>query len=67
MVKSDSVVTPVSPFFSGRRNDVGAVDGRIAEKLFVMERKRVSKTFGKNGGRKVVSFEAAPLEVQWRV
>ena len=65
------MVASESLFFSGRSNNVGAVDGRIAEKWFVRERKWISKTLGNNGGRRVhmlflISFEAAPLEVQWR-
>ena len=46
-------MAPESPFCSGRRNDVGAVDGRIAEKRFVREKKWVSKTPGNNRGWKV--------------
>ena len=54
MAKPGGVFDPESPFFSGRRNNVGAVDpDRIAEKWFVRERKWVSKTFGNNRGRKV--------------
>ena len=68
MAKSGGVVAPESLFCSGRRNDVGAVDGRTAEKWFVRERKRVSKTLGNNGKHSLsVSFKAVPLEVQWRV
>ena len=48
-----SIVASESPFGSGRRNDVGAVDDRIAEKWFVRERKWVSKMLGNNRGRKV--------------
>ena len=56
MAKSGSVVAPESPFSSGRMNDDGAIDGRIAEKGFVRERKRVSKTLGNNRGRKANIF-----------
>ena len=42
MAESGGVVVPESPYFSGRRNDVGAVNGRILEKGFVRERKWVS-------------------------
>ena len=61
MAKPGSVVCPESMFFSGRRNDVGAVDGRMTEKGFVMERKWVSRTLGKNGGRKVNILCRFPL------
>ena len=69
MAESGGVVAPESLYCSGRRNDVGAVDDRIAEKGFVRERKLVSKTLGNNGCGKVnilfsVLFEAVPLEVQ---
>ena len=53
MAESGGVVAPESRFCSGRRNDVGAVDGRIAEKWFARERKWVSKTLGNNGSKKV--------------
>ena len=53
MAEPGSAVAPESLFGSGRRNDVGAVDGRIAERWFVTERKWVSKMLGNNGGRKV--------------
>ena len=53
MTKSGDVVALESPFCSGRKNDVGAVDGRIAEKGFVRERKWDSKTLGNNKGEKV--------------
>ena len=71
MAESSDIVAPESSFCSGRRNDVGAADGRIAEKGFVRERNRVSKTLGNDGGWKMnilsVSCEAAPLKVHWRV
>ena len=47
------VVASDGPFGWGRRDDVVAVDGRISEKGFVRERKRVSKMFGNNGSWKV--------------
>ena len=53
MAKPGGVVAPESLSGSGRRNSVGAIDGRIAEKWLVRERKLVSKKFGNNGGRKV--------------
>ena len=56
MAETGSVVDPESSSGSGRRNDDGAVDDRIAEKWFVRERNWVSKTFGNNGGRKVNSL-----------
>ena len=52
MAKTDGIVAPKSPFFSGRRNDVGAVDGSILETWFVRERKRVSKSLETTGGGK---------------
>ena len=48
MAESGGVVDPEGLFCSGRRNDVGAADGRIAETVFVRERKWVSKTLGNN-------------------
>ena len=53
MAEPDGVVALESLSDNGKRKDVDAVDGRIAEKWFVRERKWVSKTFGKNEGRKV--------------
>ena len=53
MAESGNVVAPESPFLSGRRNDVRAVDGRILGKGFARERKWVSKTLGNNRGWKV--------------
>ena len=53
MAKPGGVVAPDSPFCRGRRNYVGAVDGRISEEGFVRERKWVSKTLGNNGDGKV--------------
>ena len=56
MAKTGSVVASEPSSGSGRRNDVGAIDCRIAENWSVRERKWVSKTFGNNGGRKVNSL-----------
>ena len=53
MVEPGGVFARESLSGSGRRNDVGAVDGKIAEKWFVRERKWVSKTLGNNRGRKM--------------
>ena len=53
MAEPSSVVAPESPICSGRKNDVGAVDGRISEMRFVRERKWVNKTLGNNGSWKV--------------
>ena len=53
MTEPGGIVAPESPFCRGRRNDVGAVDGRILEKGFVREKKWVSKTLENNGGGKV--------------
>ena len=53
MAEPDGVVAPESPFCSSRRNDDGAVDGRIAEKGFARERKWVSKKLGNNRSWKV--------------
>ena len=53
MAKSSGVVAPESPLCSGRRNDFGSIDGRILEKGFIRERKRVSKTLGNNRDWKV--------------
>ena len=39
MAEPGGVVAPESLSGSSRRNDVGAVDGRIVEKWFVRERK----------------------------
>ena len=64
MAKIGSVVASKSLSGSGRRSDVGTVDGRIAKKWFVRERKWVNKTFGINGVSFGVSLEPAPLEVQ---
>ena len=56
MAKSGGVVAHESPFCSGRRNDIGAVDGRIAKKGFARERKWVSKMLGNNRAWKVNSL-----------
>ena len=56
MAKPGSAVAPESLSGSGRRNDDGAVNGRIAEKWCVRESKWVSKTFGNNKGRKMNIF-----------
>ena len=47
MAKPGSLVALESLSGSGRRNDVGVVVGRIAEKWFVRERKWVSKRLRK--------------------
>ena len=61
MVRTGSVVASESLSGSGRRHDVGAVDGKIAEMWFVSERKWISKRLGNNAG-----LESALLEVhQW--
>ena len=48
MAETGSAVASESLSGSGGRNDVGVVNGRIAEKWFVRERKWFSKTFGNN-------------------
>ena len=53
VAKSGGVVAPENPFCSSRRNDIGAVDGRISGKRFVREKKGVSKTLGNDRGLKV--------------